>query len=60
MRSFRPPRTPGLLVAMLAILGLALFVAFGLGFGGLGMANFLGGLIIAVVVGAFAMLRRRR
>ncbi|WP_338662510.1 hypothetical protein VQH23_20430 [Pararoseomonas sp. SCSIO 73927] len=57
---YRPPRTPGLLLAMIALLGFALFVAFGLGFGGFGMAHFLAGLIIAVVGGAFGLLRGRR
>ncbi|MBP0492736.1 hypothetical protein [Roseomonas indoligenes] len=56
----RPPETPGLLIAMIAVLGLGLFVAFGLGFGGFGMAHFLGYLMIAIAVGAFGLLRRRR
>ena len=57
---YRPPRTLPLLIAMVVVLGVALFVAFGLNFGGFGMAHFLGGLIIAVVAGAFGLLRGRR
>ncbi|MCR0981267.1 hypothetical protein [Roseomonas populi] len=60
MRYPPPPETPGLLIAMVALLGFGLFVAFGLGFGGFGMAHFLGGLIIAVVVGAIGLLKGRR
>lgn len=52
--------SPDLLIGLVVLLAFALFVAFYLGFGGMGMAHFLAGLIIAVVGGAVAFLRGRR
>jgi hypothetical protein len=48
------------LVGLIILLGLGLLTAFGLGFGGMGMAHVLAGLIIAVVGGAAAMMGWRK
>ena len=56
----RRPPSPEILIGLVVLLGFALFVAFYLGFGGMGMAHFLAGMIIAVVGGVAAFLRGRR
>lgn len=59
MRRRRPP-SPEILIGLVVLLAFALFVAFYLGFGGMGMAHFLAGMIIAVVGGVAAFIRTRR
>ncbi|HEY8612399.1 MAG TPA: hypothetical protein VIL69_14045 [Roseomonas sp.] len=56
----RRPPSPAVLVGLIILLGLGLLTAFGLGFGGMGMAHVLAGLIIAVVGGAAAMMGWRK
>jgi len=54
------PLPPAALALAAIVLGIGLFIAFGLGMGGMGMAHMLAGLIVAVAVGAFALLKGRR
>ena len=56
----RPPPSPVVLAGLIILLGLALFIAFVLNMGGLGLAHVLAGLIIAVVGGFFALMKGRR
>ena len=59
MRGRRPP-SPGILIGLVVLLAVGLFIAFYLGFGGMGMAHFLAGMIIAVVGGVAAFIGGRR
>jgi hypothetical protein len=56
----RRPPSPAALIALVVLLGVGLVVAFGLGRGGLGMAHFLGAMIIAVVGGVVALIGGRK
>ncbi|MBP0446005.1 hypothetical protein J8J14_14605 [Roseomonas sp. SSH11] len=56
----RPPPSPVVLAGLIILLGVGLFIAFGLNMGGLGMAHMLAGLIVAVVGGLFAFMGGRR
>ncbi|SHJ63161.1 hypothetical protein SAMN02745194_02999 [Roseomonas rosea] len=56
----RPPLSPVVLAGFIILLGVALFIAFVLNQGGLGLAHVLAGLIVAVVGGLFAMMKGRR
>jgi hypothetical protein len=56
----RRPPPPAALIGMVVLLGVGLFIAFGLRTGGFGMAHFLGALIVAVAGGLFAIMGGRR
>jgi hypothetical protein len=55
-------RLPPLLVVLITLsgLGLALFVVLGMGRGGVGLAHYMGGAIIALVGAGFAMMKGKR
>jgi hypothetical protein len=56
----RPPPSPVVLAGFIILLGVALFIAFVLNRGGLGLAHVMAGLIVAVVGGLFALMKGRR
>ena len=56
----RRPPSPVVLLGAVVLIGAILLMAVELGRGGIGAAHLLGGLVILVVSGAFAMLRGGR